>query len=226
MRSHEKKIIFLATLCLFSCPVALAESPQKGDEWSNRGTPLRVIIRPRERQKTPAELYQETSENVENYIATHDWSVTLDNRFFSGHEDRQFIENYTTETSEDRFHGLNKTLSTHGDKTLALAKVEFKGHRLYNQVSRNIINPLYTLQTGPGTYNPDFTTHARAGQDWLVMNMQSIGTYAEKGTRRPIARMLTTAPKYFNFNASLKKSQNIMQENAARKSTIQPLTTE
>lgn len=187
--------------------------------------PLRVIIRPRS-QSTSAQdaaaLYQNTAKKVETFVSSPQWDNSLDNSFFSGLEDPKFIENYTTEASEDRFYGLNKTLASYGDKKLALAKVEFKGHRLYDQVSRNIITPMYHLQTGDGSGNPTFFSYSRIGQNWLLMNMQTIGVYNEKMNRRPIASMLTTAPKHFNFNESYKKSLIIMKEKSSKKSTIHP----
>lgn len=202
--------------CFTVAPQAVA---REAESYSYK--PLRVTIRPRER-KDPETMYQKAAKSVEHYITSPQWDETLDNKFFSGYEDENLITNFSSEASPDRFHSLNVKLEHYGDKQFGLEKAELRGHRLYNQVSRNIIVPMYALQTGDGSNNPAFTTYSRVGQNWLLMNMQTIGTYAEKASRRHVVMMINRAPKHFNTNRSLIKSVKIMAERTHNKSTIQP----
>ena len=203
---------------LTAAPLAMAREAE-----SYTYNPLRVTIRPRVR-KDPETLQQKAAKSVEKYITTHQWGETLDNNYFSGYEDENLITNFSSEASPDRFHGLNVKLLHYGDKKFGLEKAELRGHRLYNQVSRNMIVPMYALQAGDGSNNPSFTNYSRIGQNWLLMNMKTIGAYAEKGSRRNVVMMLNLAPKHFYNNMSLKKSVRIMVERTHSKSTIQSMS--
>lgn len=140
-------------------------------ETSAKRQPLRVVIRPIERDK------KQDSPNLhlfnENGLIFKEGDM-LNDRFYSGYEDVESLKRFGYSINSEIGSKLRMKMRATDDPDDLLHLNDYKNKQLYSGATVAVLNPLLEIQQGCQSKMPKGCSFTRYGQYWLKTNLRTI----------------------------------------------------